>query len=89
MGRNKDIDLASFVEMEYPIHAVIRLKKQSLKMRNRAAACHASQLGGGGGRRGGLLGLMNRLFGQRDCYMRVAPPVKGHVHERDLFKGVR
>jgi N-acetyl-1-D-myo-inositol-2-amino-2-deoxy-alpha-D-glucopyranoside deacetylase len=86
-GRNKDIDLASFVETEFPIHAVIRLKKQSLRTRERAAACHASQLGGGS-RRGGLLGLINRLFGQRDCYMRAEPPVKGRIHERDLFKGV-
>lgn len=89
MGRNKDIDFAAFVEPEFPIHCTVLLKKKSLETRNRAAACHASQLGGGGGRRGGLMGLMNRIFGQRDCYMRVYPPVKGHLHERDLFKGVK
>jgi len=86
-GRNKDIDLASFVETEFPVHAVIRLKKKSLRTREQAAACHASQLSGGSPRRG-LLGLINRLFGQRDCYMRAEPPVKSRLREHDLFKGV-
>lgn len=88
MGRNKDIDLAAFVENEFPVHCVIRLKKRSVETRNRAMACHASQLGGGGSRRG-LFGLINRIFGQRDCYTRVKPPVKGRLHERDLFEGVK
>jgi N-acetyl-1-D-myo-inositol-2-amino-2-deoxy-alpha-D-glucopyranoside deacetylase len=88
MGRNKDIDMAAFVEPEFPIHAVIRLKKQSLRTRELAAACHASQLSGGL-RRGGLFGLINRLFGQRDCYMRAEPPVQGRLREHDLFKGVK
>jgi LmbE family N-acetylglucosaminyl deacetylase len=87
-GRNKDIDLASFVETEFPVHAVIRLKKKSLQTRELAAACHASQLSGGSPRRG-LLGLINRLFGQRDCYTRAEPPVKGRLREHDLFKGVK
>ncbi len=87
MGRNKDIDFASFVKNEFPVHCVIRLNKRSAQARDYAASCHASQLGGGFRRRG-LLGMVNRLFGQRDCYMRAFPPVTGHVHERDLFKGV-
>jgi N-acetyl-1-D-myo-inositol-2-amino-2-deoxy-alpha-D-glucopyranoside deacetylase len=86
-GRNKDIDLTSFVETDFPVHAVIRLKKQSVQTRDRAAACHASQLTGGSPR-GGILGLINRLFGQRDSFMRAEPPVKGRLHERDLFEGV-
>jgi len=87
-GRNKDIDLTSFMEPEFPIHAVIRLNKKSEVTRNRAVACHASQLSPGGSPRGGLLGLINRIFGQRDCFMRAEPPVKGRLHERDLFKGI-
>jgi len=86
-GRNKDIDLASFVEEDFPVHAVIRLKKQSVLTRERAAACHASQLSGGP-QRMGLLGLMRKLFGPRDSFMRAEPPVKGHLREHDLFKGV-
>jgi LmbE family N-acetylglucosaminyl deacetylase len=89
MGRNKDIDFAAFVDPEYPVHCAVLLSKKSLETRNQAAACHASQGGGAGPRRGGIMGLVNRLFGQRDCYMRVYPPVMGHLHERDLFKGVK
>jgi N-acetyl-1-D-myo-inositol-2-amino-2-deoxy-alpha-D-glucopyranoside deacetylase len=87
MGRNKDIDFASFVENEFPVHCVIRLKKKSVEAQRRAAACHASQTSGGSTRRG-LFGLVRRLSGHRDGYMRMAPPVTGHIHERDLFKGV-
>lgn len=90
MGRNKDIDFTAFMEPEFPVHCAVLLKKKSLETRNRAAACHASQLvPGGSPRRGGLMGLLNKIFGQRDCYTRVYPPVKGHLHERDLFKGVK
>jgi LmbE family N-acetylglucosaminyl deacetylase len=86
-GRNKDIDLAAMIEDEFPIHAVVRLNKQSEITRNKAAACHASQLGGGPRGRG-LMGLFNRLFGQKDSYMRAYPPVKGHRKEHDLFEGI-
>jgi LmbE family N-acetylglucosaminyl deacetylase len=86
-GRNKDIDLASLVETGFPVHAVIHLRKESVRTRERAAACHASQLSGGSPR-GGLLGLMNKVFGQRDSFMRTEPPVKGRLHESDLFEGV-
>jgi LmbE family N-acetylglucosaminyl deacetylase len=90
MGRNKDIDLEEFLEPDFPIHAVIRINKNADATRNQAAACHASQLSPGGGpRRGGLMGLMNRIIGPRDHYTRVYPPVTGHVHERDLFEGVK
>jgi LmbE family N-acetylglucosaminyl deacetylase len=86
-GKNRDIDLASFVEEDFPVHAVIRLKKQSVSVREQAAACHASQLSEDSPRRG-LLGIIMGLFGQRDYFMRAEPPVKGRRKERDLFKGV-
>ena len=86
-GKNKDIDLASFVQEGFPVHAVIRLKKESVQKREKASACHASQLFGGSPR-GGLLGLVGRLFGQRDSFMRAEPPVKGRRREHNLFKGV-
>ncbi len=86
-GKNKDIDLASFVEEDFPVHAVIRLKKQSVLTRDKAAACHASQLSGDSPRRG-LLGFIFRLVGPRDSFMRAEPPVKRHLREHDLFKGV-
>jgi len=87
-GRNKDIDFAAMIEDEFPVNAIVRLEKQSLLTRNKAAACHASQLGGGGPRRGGIMGLMNKLLGQKDSYMRAYPPVKGRHKEHDLFAGV-
>ena len=87
MGRNKDIDFASFVENEFPVHCVIRLKRKSVETQRLAVACHASQTSSGPLRRS-LFGLIGRLSGHRDCYMRMVPPVKGRLHERDLFKGV-
>jgi N-acetyl-1-D-myo-inositol-2-amino-2-deoxy-alpha-D-glucopyranoside deacetylase/mycothiol S-conjugate amidase len=88
MGRNKDIDFASFVENEFPVHCVVRLKKKSVKIQRLAVVCHASQTSGGPPRRG-LFFLISRLSGPRDCYMRMAPPVKGRLRECDLFKGVK
>ncbi len=86
-GKNRDIDLASFVEEDFPVHAVVRLKKSSVLTRERAAACHASQLSEDSPRRG-LLGMIMGLFGPRDSFMRAEPPVKGRRREHDLFKGV-
>jgi N-acetyl-1-D-myo-inositol-2-amino-2-deoxy-alpha-D-glucopyranoside deacetylase len=86
-GKNRDIDLESFIKEGFPINAAVRLKKQSVLARDRAAACHASQLSGDSPR-GGLLSLINRIFGQHDYFMRAVPPVKGHHREHDLFDGV-
>jgi N-acetyl-1-D-myo-inositol-2-amino-2-deoxy-alpha-D-glucopyranoside deacetylase len=86
-GKNKDIDLVSFVEEDFPVHAIVRLKKSSVRIRERAAACHASQLSEDSPRRG-LLGTIMSLFGQRDSFMRAAPPVRRRRKEHDLFEGV-
>ena len=86
-GRNKDIDLAAIVENEFPVHALLRLTKQAVLIRDKAAACHASQLGGGSPR-GGIMGMISRLFGQKDHFMRIYPPVEGRRKERDLFEGI-
>ncbi|MDP2919525.1 MAG: GlcNAc-PI de-N-acetylase, partial [Dehalococcoidia bacterium] len=86
-GRNRDIDIASLVEVDFPINAVIRLKKQSILNRDRAVACHVSQLAGGSPR-SGIFGLANKLFGQRDMFMRAYPPVTSRRRESDLFAGV-
>ncbi|OGO31132.1 MAG: hypothetical protein A2Z29_00045 [Chloroflexi bacterium RBG_16_56_11] len=86
-GRNKDIDLAGLVEIEFPVHAVVRLTRRSARIRDRAAACHASQLGGGSPR-GGIMGLVGRLLGQKDSFMRAYPPVSDSKRESDLFQGI-
>jgi N-acetyl-1-D-myo-inositol-2-amino-2-deoxy-alpha-D-glucopyranoside deacetylase len=88
-GKNKDINLAAMIEDEFPIHAVISLKKDSNIARNKAAACHASQGGGGGGPRGrGLFWLLGKLTGPKDSYMRAYPPVKSRRKEKDLFQSI-
>jgi N-acetyl-1-D-myo-inositol-2-amino-2-deoxy-alpha-D-glucopyranoside deacetylase len=86
-GKNRDIDLESFIKEGFPVHAAVRLKKSSVLARDRAAACHASQLSDDSPR-GGLLGLISRVFGQHDYFMRAVPPVKGRLREHDLFDGV-
>jgi len=85
-GRNKDIDLAGIAEMNFPIHTAIRLTKQAIETRDKATACHASQMGGRP--RPGLLRFIGTLFGQRDLYMRDHPPVQGRRRETDLFEDV-
>jgi len=87
-GKNKDIDLWAMLQDEFPVNAAIKLTKQAIETGNKAAACHASQLGGGGGRRGGIREFLNKLTGYRDTYMRGYPPVTGKRTEKDLFEGV-
>ncbi|OGO19610.1 MAG: hypothetical protein A2144_07695 [Chloroflexi bacterium RBG_16_50_9] len=87
-GRNRDIDLTKMLRVEYPVHAVIRLTKEAVETRNKAAACHASQ--GGGQPRPGLFRLfriVEKLRGQRDYFMRDYPPPT-HQREKDLFEGI-
>jgi len=94
-GRNRDIDLTRRLEVEYPVHAVIHLTKQAIEIRNKAAACHASQ--GGGRPQGGgqprinpfrFMQMINRLQGPRDYFMRGYPSPDGRHREKDLFQGV-
>jgi LmbE family N-acetylglucosaminyl deacetylase len=82
-GRNRDIDLASIAEVDFPTHARIDIRPV-LEKKEQAGACHASQ---GGGRMGGrLAGFILRLFSGRENFMRTVPPVKpGEKIERDLF----
>jgi len=85
-GQNKDVDLASLAEVDFPIHAVIRPTKAAVRIRNEAMLCYASQRGSGPPRRN-LLFLIRRLLGQRDSFMRAYPPVNGG-REHDLFENV-
>ncbi|MFC2045855.1 PIG-L deacetylase family protein [Chloroflexota bacterium] len=85
-GQNKDVDLASLAEMDFPIHVVIRPTKAALRIRNQAMLCYASQTGSGPPRRN-LFFLIRRLLSQRESFMRAYPPVNGG-QEHDLFENV-
>ena len=85
-GKNKDIDLLSLTEVSFPTHAIINFGKVA-GLRNEASACHSSQ--GGSKLGGGLMGLIQRIFGSRDRFMRAFPePLPGEPIERDLFQGI-
>ena len=86
-GRNGDMDLTKRLEIEYPVHAVIRPTKQASEIRAKAAACHASQRGGQPRRGPFLLRLAEALRRRQDCFMRECPPPTRH-QEKDLFEGV-
>lgn len=87
-GRNRDIDFTRMMGVQYPVHAVIRLKRQSITIRNKAAACHASQLDGP--HRLFLwrvLETVDKVRGPRDYFMRAYPAPTRRV-EKDLFEGI-
>jgi len=91
-GRNKDVDITKMVDVEFPIHAIIRLRKQDLETRNRAVACHASQSGGSGGRGRPflfkILEAIDRIGGPKDYFMRDFPPPDSRRREKDLFERI-
>jgi LmbE family N-acetylglucosaminyl deacetylase len=82
-GRNGDINIKELADVTFPIH--VRLNVSSaMDVKRRASECHASQ--GGMQMRRGAMGLITRLFGEREDYMRAYPPVDGSFKRRaDLF----
>ena len=87
MGRNHDIDLKTIVEEgNFPEHAHISVHSVA-KIKEQAAACHASQLGGAMPRKGFLF-LLRGMFSQSENYMRAFPPAPPRLRERDLFNDV-
>lgn len=85
-GRNKDIDLKSLVEDEFPTHARIDIREVAQVKRD-AGACHASQ--GGIIMRRGLMGFATRALEKHEEYMRVYPPPNGkNKVVKDLFEGI-
>ena len=88
-GRNGDVDLTNIASVEYQVHAVIRLKKQSTELRNKAMTCHASQ-SSGRPRQGPfrILQMIEKLLRSRDYFMRANPSPTSKRKEKDLFEGV-
>jgi LmbE family N-acetylglucosaminyl deacetylase len=82
-GRNGDINMKELAEVSFPIH--VRLNVNSVATAKRKASeCHASQ--GGMQMRRGVVGLVMRLFGEKEEYMRAYPPVDSSFKlKADLF----
>jgi len=83
-GRNNDVNLLELAEVEFPIH--VRLDTRAVSdIKRIASAQHASQ--GGTEIRRGWTGLMSRIFGEREEFMRAYPPVPNGKHKisDDLF----
>ncbi len=87
-GRNKDVDATQLLD-EFPIHAAVPISPTALERKERASACHKSQLEGGPPDNR-LLRWIGRRLGQREMYMRAYPPVPDgmKLNETDLFEGV-
>ncbi len=87
VGFKRKVNLADMVKTKYPIHAVIPLSKKSIQARKAAALCHESMIDGKTPYQG-INGLLIKLFGQRDYFMRAYPPVKSRSKEHDLFENL-
>ena len=83
-GRNKDIDLVDIAKSEFPVHARINIRPVADR-KERASACHASQLMP---QPRGLGRWLLRFSDAEEVYMRAQPPAKPDVRERDLFEGI-
>lgn len=83
-GKNKDIDIASLAEVDFPIHAKIDIRSV-MELKQKASACHSSQ---GGGAMAGFQLAWARLVGGSETYMRAHPQPPPPQIERDLFAGV-
>jgi len=84
-GRNGDINLTDLIA-DFPVHASVDIRPVA-EIKRKAGAQHASQ--GGIAMRRGLMGFITKVFGEREDYMRVHPPVDGTFkRQRDLFDGI-
>lgn len=84
-GLNEDIDLASIVHEDFPVHA--RVDYSEVQDRKaEASECHASQ--GGVNFARGPLRWAFRLAAGTDSFMRAYPPPEEGLLERDLFAGL-
>lgn len=83
-GQNADINLKELAEVDFPVHARLDVSSVS-EIKKQAGAQHASQ--GGVGMRQGISGVLTRLFGEREEFMRAYPPVENGRYKiaKDLF----
>jgi N-acetyl-1-D-myo-inositol-2-amino-2-deoxy-alpha-D-glucopyranoside deacetylase/mycothiol S-conjugate amidase len=83
-GLNGDVNLRELAEVDFPVHVRMDVTSVS-EIKREAGAQHASQ--GGGRMRNGIMGLMMKLIGEREDYMRAYPLVteSGFRRRSDLF----
>jgi LmbE family N-acetylglucosaminyl deacetylase len=83
-GRNHDIDLVSLTDVQFPVHVKVNCRPVR-KIREQAAACHASQ--GGAEMNKGFRGFVMRLFGGKyEKFMQAYPePNTSDGEKKNLF----
>jgi LmbE family N-acetylglucosaminyl deacetylase len=85
VGKNRDINLRAVLEHELPITTRIDVSAV-YDVRERAAACHASQLSGPGSIWERLPSWLVRRLRSTETFYRAEPPLhRGERVERDLF----
>jgi N-acetyl-1-D-myo-inositol-2-amino-2-deoxy-alpha-D-glucopyranoside deacetylase/mycothiol S-conjugate amidase len=88
-GTNHDVDLVSLIDVDYPVHARIRIPPEAARAKSAAAACHRSQLEGMPQDRG-VLGPIMRFLQREEAFTRAQPAVPDGqpLRETDLFEGL-
>jgi LmbE family N-acetylglucosaminyl deacetylase len=87
VGANRDINLNRMAAQYVPVTARINVRRY-VDAKQRAVACHASQLADGGSSMR-LAGRVGRLLQWTEAFYRAFPPVSTRERvERDLFQGL-
>lgn len=88
IGKNQDINLRAVLEHELPATTRIDIGDY-YEIKQRAGACHSSQLSGPGSFWGRLPRWLVRRWQSTETFHRATPPFRrGERVERDLFVGV-
>jgi len=88
VGKNKDINLRAVLEHELPVTTRVDTDAY-YEIKQRAGACHSSQLSGLGSFWRRLPRWLVRRWWSRETFYRAVPPFhRGEQVERDLFAGV-
>ena len=83
-GRNQDINLDVLAgDADYPTHVIINYHKVG-HLKDKASACHASQLDFGS-QSPSLVSWLRRISGGKDRFMRAYPPADEGYKAQDLF----
>jgi LmbE family N-acetylglucosaminyl deacetylase len=88
MGKNQDVNLRAALEHALPVTTRIDISV-AYEAKQRAAACHSSQLSGPGSFLGRLPRWLLRRWRATETFHRGVPPFdRGERVERDLFAGI-